>query len=227
MPCKIGGKVEKNIKNKKNKTEIALIMISAALLLIALVFPLIIWDALGGGAMHFMQYSRVSVSGDSDGNSKATFFFGLLYFFGHSSSDFIPTQLFSAQWRVLMGITEISAAAGGLGIITMIFTVLIFVTPLLMIIIYTLKKFTKTKIINKISKYFSISMAAIELLTVIWFSIIIFGMLSKISGYEFRFYDFMAYGGIKLVLEALFSLALCALNVFLFLNILKSKKAEV
>ena len=96
------------------------IVFSAILLALALLFPLIIWDALGSGAMHFMQYGHVSVAGSSAGDSKATFFFGLGYPLSHMGPGvFIPAQLFAAQWRG-NGRHRASALAGGLGMVTMV-----------------------------------------------------------------------------------------------------------
>lgn len=219
--------MEKNIKNKKTggRLEIALITLSVVTLLVAFLFPLIIWDALGGGAMHFMQHGGVNVSGDTAGNSAATFFFGLDYFFTHSGAGtFIPMQLFSAQWRVLMGVTQASAAADGLAVITMILTVLIFVTAGLMLVMYALDRFTNIRLVRKIAKWFSAVVAGIGLITLIWWLIIIFGLMSHIKGDEFKFFDFMAYGGIKFILEAVLTAAMCALNTVLFIKLIRQPK---
>lgn len=206
------------------RLEIVISVVAGVLLLFALFFPLIIWDSLGAGAMHFMQYSGVGVSGSSAGDSKPSFFFGLDYTLSHLSAGFIPAQLFSAQWRVVMGVTEASAAADGLGVITMILTVFLFVTPLLIIAAYVVDLVLKKSITHAIAKYLSVSVAAVELITVIWFAIIVFSMLSQVAPYGFRSFDFMAYGGIKLLVEMIFSAALCALNTVLFVRILKEKK---
>ncbi|HIV63276.1 MAG TPA: hypothetical protein H9693_00710 [Firmicutes bacterium] len=214
----------KNPEKVNKRLKIALISVSGVLLLFALFFPLIIWDSLGNGAEHFMRYGRVGVSGASDGTSKVSFFFGLDYTLSHLSTGFIPAQLFSAQWRVVMGVTEASAAADGLGVITMILTVFLFVTPLLMIAAYIVDLALKKNITRTIAKYLSVSVAAVELITVIWFAIIVFSMLSHVEPYGFRTYDFMAYGGIKLLVEMIFSAALCALNTVLFVRILREKK---
>lgn len=214
---------EKSGKFRRNLLT-AMFIVSAVGLLFALFFPLIIWDALGSGAMHFMQYGRVSVSGASDGSSSATFLYGLGYTLSHmDGGTFIPAQLFSAQWRVVMDVTELSAAADGLGVITMILTVLLFVSLLAMTVIYVLARFTKIPVMTTIAKYMSVSAAAIELITTIWFLIIIFAMAGKVSPFGFRSYDFMAYGGIKLIIETVFSAAMCALNIILFINIVREK----
>lgn len=213
------------IENKNKKTIIALLTLSVVLILFALFFPLIIWDALGGGAMHFMQYSRVGVSGDSSGNSAATFFFGIGYTFEHMGpGSFIPAQLFSAQWRAITGVIGMSQAADSLGVITMILMYFVFITPVLMLGLYSLHSFANFAVVKKITKFFSLAMAAIELLIVVWFSIIIFGLLSRIDGTEFRFFDFMAYGGVKFILEALLLAALCALNTVLSIRLFKEER---
>ncbi|HIW01858.1 MAG TPA: hypothetical protein H9892_00740 [Candidatus Protoclostridium stercorigallinarum] len=209
-----------------SKLEIAIPVVAGVMLLFALFFPLIIWDALGAGAMHFMQYSGVAVAGSSAGDSKATFFFGLDYTLSHLGSGFIPAQLFSAQWRVVLDTTEASAAADGLGVITMILTVLLFVTPLLMIAGYVVDKILKKPITRKIAKYLAIVCAGIEMVTFIWFAIIVFTMAGKVQPYGFRTFDFMAYGGIKFVIEMALCAALCALNTLLFVRILKEEKSK-
>lgn len=208
------------------KIEIALIVVAAITLLLALFFPLIIWDALGNGAEHFMRYGNVGVSGASDGSSKATFFFGLDYTLAHMSTGFIPAELFAAQWRVVLGVTEASPAADGLGVITMILTALLFVSLLAMIVVYVLDRFFKIGFIGKILKYFSAAVAGIEFLTVIWFLIIALSMIGQIKPYGFRTYDFMAYGGVKMLIEAIASAALCTLNTILFIKLLRVKKGN-
>ena len=209
-----------------SKLRNAIIAVSAVMILFLLFFPLIIWDALGAGAMHFMQYSGVAVSGSSAGDSKPTFFFGLDYTLSHLGSGFIPAQLFSAQWRVVLGVTEASAAANGLGVITMILTVFLFVTPLLMIAMHIVDKVLKKTVTGKIVKFSSIALAGIELFTFIWFAIIVFSMASKIKPYGFRTFDFMAYGGVKFSLEMAFCVALCALNTALFVKLMLADRRK-
>ena len=199
------------------------IIVSIIALVIVLFFPIIIWDALGSGAMHFMQYGGVSVSGANNGTSQATFLFGLGYTLTHmDGGTFIPAQLFAAQWRVVMGVTESNAMADALGVITMILTVLLFVSLIAMIVDYVLVKWTKLPVVESIGKILSLVCAIIEGLIVIWFGIIVVSMASKIQPFGFRTYDFMAYGGVKFTIEIVFSLVLCILNTFLFL---KSRKA--
>lgn len=208
----------------RRKTEKTAIIFSAILLVIALFFPLIIWDALGSGAMHFMQHGHVNVAGSSAGDSKATFFFGLTYTFSHMGPGiFIPTQLFSAQWRVVQGVTEASPSADALGTVTLILTVLVFLTTVAMIVVYALDRSGKLPAMRKAAGVLSIVCAAIELLAVVWFGIIVISMLSKVSNYGFRIYDFAAYGGNKLALEAILSLVLCILNTRLFFKLRKEK----
>lgn len=208
------------------RTEKKLIVFSAILLALALLFPLIIWDALGSGAMHFMQYGHVNVAGSSAGDSKATFFFGLGYTLSHMGPGvFIPAQLFAAQWRVVMGVTEASALAGGLGMVTMVFTALLFLTPAAMIVIYALDRSGKRPAVRKAAGGLSGICAVLELLTVIWFGVIVVSMFTKVSNYGFRIYDFAAYGGNKLALEAVLSAVLCILNVRLFIRLRRENQA--
>lgn len=215
---------EKDCNMKQNgKLLTAAMVVSMIALVFALFFPIIIWDALGSGAMHFMQYGGVSVSGANNGSSQATFLFGLGYTLTHmDGGTFIPAQLFSAQWRVVMGVTEANAAADTLGAITMILTVLMFLSLLAMAVDYLLVKCTKIAVFEKVGKILPIVCAVIEGLIVIWFGIIVISMAAKIQPFGFRTYDFMAYGGIKFAIEIAFSLALCILNTFLFLRSRKS-----
>ena len=213
-PQKAGGKLEKSIT-----------ILAVITLLIALLFPLIIWDALGSGAMHFMQHSHVSVAGSSAGDSKATFLFGLDYTLAHMGPGvFIPAQLFSAQWRVVLNTTEASALADNLGAVTMVLTVLLFTTLVVMPILYTIDRRTKSQLVHKIAKIVSGVCSGIELVTVVWFGIITVTMASKISNYGFRIYDFAAYGGFKFLLEIVFCLVLFILNLCLFIKLLKESK---
>lgn len=208
------------------KTEKKLVVFSVILLIFALLFPLIIWDALGSGAMHFMQYGHVNVAGSSAGDSKATFFFGLTYTLSHMGPGvFIPAQLFSAQWRVVQGVTEASALADGLGTVTLILTALVFLTPLVMIVVYSLDRRGKQPAIHKAAGIVALACAVIELITTAWFGVIVAIMLSKVSNYGFRIYDFAAYGGNKLVLEAVFSLILALLNIRLFAKLRAERTA--
>ncbi|MCD7802125.1 MAG: hypothetical protein LUH09_04370 [Clostridiales bacterium] len=208
------------------KTEKKLVVFSVVLLVFALLFPLIIWDALGSGAMHFMRYGHVNVAGSSAGDSKATFFFGLTYTLSHMGPGvFIPLQLFSAQWRVVQGVTEASALADGLGMVTMALTVLVFLTPVVMIVIYSLDRRGKLPVVHKAAGIVAVVCAVIELVTVAWFGVIVVSMLSKVSNYGFRIYDFAAYGGNKLALEAVFSLILAILNIRLLLKLRTERTA--
>lgn len=205
------------------KLEKAIMVVAVITLLIALLVPLIIWDALGSGAMHFMRYGHVSVAGSSAGDSKATFFFGIPYFIANMGpGNFIPAQLFSAQWRVVLETTEASVLADNLGAVTMVLTVLLFVTQIVMIIVYAVDRRIKGNgIFNKIAKIVSGACAGIELVTVIWFGIILVSMLTKINNYSFRIYDFAAYGGVKFLLEVILCLVLFIMNTLLFFKLQK------
>lgn len=217
-------------ENKTNrvgaKLQVAIPVVAGVMLLFVLLFPLIIWDALGAGAMHFMQYSGVSVSGSSAGDSKPTFFFGLDYTLSHLSAGFIPAQLFSAQWRVVLGVTEASATADALGVVTMILTVLLFLSPLALIALHLIDRALKRSATRQAVKYASLVCAVIELITVVWFAVIVLVMASKVQPYGFRTFDFMAYGGIKFTVEIAFCIALCAMNTALFVKLLGADKKQ-
>lgn len=202
------------------KTEKKIIVFSVILLAFALLFPLIIWDALGSGAMHFMQYGHVNVAGSSAGDSKATFFFGLTYTLSHMGPGvFIPAQLFSAQWRVVQNVTEASTLADGLGAVTLLLTALVFLTPVVMTVVYTLDRRGKLPAARRAAGITALACAVAELVTAAWFGIIVAVMLSKVSNYGFRIYDFAAYGGNKLAVEAILSLILALLNIRLALKL--------
>ena len=200
---------KQQIVRKKEKT---LVIWSFIALAIVLVIPLIYWDALGSGAMHFMRNGRVSVSGSSAGDSHATFFFGLLYTFAHMGAGvFIPSQLFSAQWRVVMNTTEASPAADTLGTVSLILIVCMLISLLAMIIIYIVDRHS-SKPSPKGLAGFSRLCAILELITAIWFGVIVVVMATKISPYGFRIYDFLAYGGAKTALEVILNLLLALFN---------------
>lgn len=218
--------MNKTLTLSRKKTERTAIVFAAILLAIALLFPLIIWDALGSGAMHFMQYGHVNVAGSSAGDSKATFFFGLGYTLSHMGGGvFIPAQLFSAQWRVVLGVTEASSLADTLGMVTMFLTVLLFLSPVVMLVVYSLDRSDKVPAVHPVAGIVARVCATVELLTVVWFAIIVISMASKVSNYGFRIYDFAAYGGLKFILEILLSLILLILNLRLAGKLRKESKA--
>ena len=207
------------------KLEKAIAILAIITLVIALLFPLIIWDALGSGAMHFMQYSHVSVAGSSAGDSKATFLFGLDYTLIHMGPGiFIPAQLFSAQWRVVLGTTEASSLADNLGAITMVLMVMLFVTVVVQPVVYLLDRHTKGSRIHQAAKIVAAVCGCVELITAVWFGIVVLSMAGKVSNYGFRIYDFAAYGGFKFTLETVFSLVMGILNGILFAKLLKESK---
>lgn len=198
------------------KKEKRLVFWAIVTLTLFLAVPLIYWDALGSGAMHFMRYSKVSVAGSSAGDSHATFFFGLLYTLKHMGPGvFIPSQLFSAQWRVVMDTTEASSAAETLGTVSLILVVLMLVSLLVMIVLYILDR-RRSLLSAKTLSGICLALAILELITAIWFGVIVIVMASKVAPYGFRIYDFLAYGGAKCSLEVLLNLLLALLNLSLF-----------
>lgn len=215
---------ETTVKKTCMKQEKTIVIWACITLVIALLFPLIIWDALGSGAMHFMRYGNVSVAGSSAGDSKATFLFGLGYTLKHMDANtFIPAQLFAAQWRVVLGTKDASTLANNLGNGTLILTILMFASLVGMIAVYITDRHTKAEELHKAVRILSIILACLEAVTVIWFGVIVFTMMGKVDKYSFRIYDFVAYGGVKFLLEVLFNLLLCILNSRLFFQM--NKKA--
>ncbi|MBR1812429.1 MAG: hypothetical protein IJ773_01255 [Lachnospiraceae bacterium] len=216
--------MEKNspVRLKREKTLIVWSFITLALVLVV---PLIYWDALGSGAMHFMRYSNVNVAGSSAGDSHATFFFGILYTIQHMGPGvFIPSQLFSAQWRVVMNTTEASAQADTLGAISLILVVCMLISLIVMIVLYTIDRHAK-KNAGKAVSAVSLLFAILELVTAVWFGFIVITMATKVSNYGFRIFDFLAYGGAKCSLEVLLNLLLGIKNLRLFSAIKKEAKA--
>ena len=215
---------EKAIRKRKSYLLTASI-VSVVLLAVAIFVPLIICDILSTRSAFFKAYSYVNVYSENN-QSAATFVFGLGFTLRHLSEGFVPWQLFLAQWKLIAGVTELGASGGitFLAVITMILTVFVFVTPVVMAVLYLLTRFTKIGIMTTITKYASIVIAAIEAFTVLWFAIIVIGMATKIGSdlgtvYTVNFWDYMSYGAVKLILEAVLSLWLCTINVRLFLNI--------
>ncbi len=207
--------MEKNSVSCK-KTEKTLIVWSVISFVLVLVVPLIYWDALGSGAMHFMRYGNVSVAGSSAGDSHATFLFGILYTIQHMGPGvFIPSQLFSGQWRVVLNTTGPSATADLLGTVSLALVAAMLISLLVMILVYAVDRRREEKV-GKAVGAVSLLFAMLEFVTAIWFGVIVAVMASKVSNYGFRIFDFLAYGGAKTALEVLLNLVLGILNLRLF-----------
>lgn len=215
---------QKQVRKRKGY-EIGAAVVSVILLIVAFAFPLIICDILSTTSIFFRTVSGVGIYSEYS-DSTAQFFFGLGFTFRHIEEGFVPMQLFTAQWKIIGGVTDATVTSGGftfLGAITMILTILIFVTPFIMIVLYMLDRFTNINIVRKIVKYVSVTLAGIEAFTVLWFFAIIVGLASKmgmtLGAYRFNSMDFLAYGAVKLILEAVFCLGLGYINLRLFLNL--------
>jgi hypothetical protein len=218
---------EEEEKTTRQKLELPLIILSFVLFFGALLIPMIFCDILGSGANYFKSYSMVEISGSAGGNSQATFFFGLFITPDYLDKK-IPLELFMAQWQAIGGNSSAAVSSFAFpGHLTLILIILIFVVSLLQAAFYIVDRVLDKPLLHHIVRYFSIVSASIEGLTAIWQLIIIFGLLSRIDTFNFSNYDFMAYGGLKFIFEAVLGIALCTLNVILFIHMIKAKDEAV
>lgn len=198
---------------KKTKLDgLALAIAIIGLILIA-AFPVIIWDALGNGAQHFMKFGNPGVSGDSSGNSSATFLFGTFY-----SQDFHVVKLFSSQWRVVMGINQTTGtpASDALGAITLIGVIGLIIVCAYEIVMPIVNKILKgNEVIGKVDRWGKLATAAISLFAIIVIGLPVIIMASKIQKYgadAFLKKDFSAYGGYKGIIECVVAFVLLVVN---------------
>ncbi len=219
---------EIDTRSRRQKLEIPVATLGAFTTALMLVVPLIIYDILGAGAYYFESHARslVNISAAAGGNSVATFWFGLIYFFSHTGGgQFIPQQLFSAQWMALQAIKSdsIPAAYSTLGSVTMVLTVLLFATAVVSLVLYIADRHSSKSALHKAVKYFSLSAFCIQAVTAVWFFIIVLGLCLKIepTGQIYNMQDFMVYGGVKMTIECVFAAAMAVLNILLFWTIKK------
>ena len=156
---------------KKGKTQtLRLIFAILGIILIA-AFPLVIWDALGNGAQHFMTYGNPGLTGDSSGNSAVKFFFGTFW-----TDNFNAFGLYSGQWRAVMGIdsktgTGASDFLAALSLIAVIFLIIALVYEIVMFVLSKIKPLKENKILGEVQKWGYLAQSIIYL-----FAIIIIGI---------------------------------------------------
>ncbi|MDD6302055.1 MAG: hypothetical protein PUA56_01915 [Bacillales bacterium] len=194
-------------KTKLDKLALAVAIIG--LILIA-AFPVIIWDALGNGAQHFMKYGNPGVSGDSSGNSSATFCFGTFW-----TQNFNAIRLYAGQWRVVKGINATSGLEG-LGAITFITVIGLIISCIYEICMPILNKILKeNKILGKVDRYGKLVTSILCLFAIIFIGVPVIVMYTKIQKYgsdAFLVKDFPAYGGYKGIIEVVIALILLVVN---------------
>lgn len=207
---------EEDLRTPKQKMQTPVIVLSILLAIVMLALPLIIYDILGAGAYYFEANGKdvVQITSLADGNSTATFFFGLAYTLSHLQRGFIPLQLFTAQWMALTDAASVSPLSTALGVVTLVLTVALFVTAAAAAVIYIVDKRSEKPGVHLLTKRFSTVAFAVQAVTFLWLLILVVGLALKIEPTHqiFNFQDFMVYGGIKLAAEALLTLPLCILN---------------
>lgn len=206
---------------KKSKLDTFSLVISIISILLIAVFPIIIWDALGNGAQHFMQYGNPGISGDSSGNSSVQFLFGTFY-----TSNFNVIKLFSGQWRVAMDIKSNTgtASSDALAIITFISVIGLIILCIYEIVLPIINKIFKDKInVDVIKKYGVIPCIVISVVALVFIGLPTLIMFTKVSKYGFRIQDFNAYGGIKGIIESIIAILLITINVIRLIKIIKLK----
>lgn len=195
-----------------------------------LAFPLILWDALGNGADYFIRFGNPGVSGDSSGNSSVSFFFGLIYTFKHMDSGFIPTKLFSSQWRVMLGVESASGtpASDALAKLSLAVVILLLIACVYVTAMAIVQRIVKDNaIVAKIDRWGAVGVASIALFALIVIAIPTIGMATKVSkfgGIGFKPKDYAAFGGYKGIIEMAIAFVLLAVNGIKFgLSFVKAK----
>ncbi len=210
---------------KKTKLDgLALTIAIIGIILIA-AFPVIIWDALGNGAQHFMKYGNPGVAGDSSGNSAATFLFGTFY-----SENFNVVKLFSSQWRVVLGINQATGtpASDTLAVFTLIGLIGLILTCAYEIVMPIINKILKGNLVlEKVDKWGKLVTMILCLIAIIFIGTPVIVMATKIQKYgtdAFLKKDFSAYGGFKGIIEVIIALILMIINSIKFVRKTKSIK---
>ena len=200
---------------KKTKLDgLALTIAIIGIILIA-AFPVIIWDALGNGAQHFMKY----------GNSAATFLFGTFY-----SENFNVVKLFSSQWRVVLGINQATGtpASDTLAVFTLIGLIGLILTCAYEIVMPIINKILKGNLVlEKVDKWGKLVTMILCLIAIIFIGTPVIVMATKIQKYgtdAFLKKDFSAYGGFKGIIEVIIALILMIINSIKFVRKTKSSK---
>lgn len=214
---------------KKGKTQtLRLIFAILGLILIA-AFPLVIWDALGNGAQHFMTYGNPGLTGDSSGNSAVKFFFGTFW-----TDNFNAFGLYSGQWRAVMGIdsktgTGASDFLAALSLIAVILLIIALAYEIVMFVLRKIKPIKDNKILGEVQKWGYLAQSIIYLFAILIIGIPLLVMASKINIITFRNADFNAYGGIKGIIEVVIAtiMLICTLVDFIPLMLKKKEKLTI
>lgn len=212
---------------KKGKTQtLRLIFAILGIILIA-AFPLVIWDALGNGAQHFMTYGNPGLTGDSSGNSAVKFFFGTFW-----TDNFNAFGLYSGQWRAVMGIdsktgTGASDFLAALSLIAVILLIIALVYEIVMFVLSKIKPLKENKILGEVQKWGYLAQSIIYLFAIIIIGIPLLVMASKINIITFRSADFNAYGGLKGIIEVVIAAIMLACTLVDFIPLMLKKKNKI
>lgn len=212
---------------KKGKTQtLRLIFAILGIILIA-AFPLVIWDALGNGAQHFMTYGNPGLTGDSSGNSAVKFFFGTFW-----TDNFNAFGLYSGQWRAVMGIdsktgTGASDFLAALSLIAVIFLIIALVYEIVMFVLSKIKPLKENKILGEVQKWGYLAQSIIYLFAIIIIGIPLLVMASKINIITFRSADFNAYGGLKGIIEVVIAAIMLACTLVDFIPLMLKNKNKI
>lgn len=212
---------------KKGKTQtLRLIFAILGIILIA-AFPLVIWDALGNGAQHFMTYGNPGLTGDSSGNSAVKFFFGTFW-----TDNFNAFGLYSGQWRAVMGIdsktgTGASDFLAVLSLIAVILLIIALVYEIVMFVLSKIKPLKENKILGEVQKWGYLAQSIIYLFAIIIIGIPLLVMASKINIITFRSADFNAYGGLKGIIEVVIAAIMLACTLVDFIPLMLKKKNKI
>lgn len=212
---------------KKGKTQtLRLIFAILGIILIA-AFPLVIWDALGNGAQHFMTYGNPGLTGDSSGNSAVKFFFGTFW-----TDNFNAFGLYSGQWRAVMGIdsktgTGASDFLAALSLIAVILLIIALVYEIVMFVLSKIKPLKENKILGEVQKWGYLAQSIIYLFAIIIIGIPLLVMASKINIITFRSADFNAYGGLKGIIEVVIAAIMLACTLVDFIPMMLKKKNKI
>lgn len=212
---------------KKGKTQTLRLIIAIIGLILIAAFPLVIWDALGNGAQHFMTYGNPGLTGDSSGNSAVKFFFGTFW-----TENFNAFGLYSGQWRAVMGIdsktgTGASDFLAVLSLMAISLLIIVLVYEIAMFIIRKVKPLKENKIIGEVQKWGYLVESVIYLFVILIISIPLFVMASKINIITFRNADFNAYGGMKGIIEVVIAVLMLACTLVDFIPLLLKKKNDI
>lgn len=188
-------------------------------LLIAILAPLVVVDALGSVAPTFS--SETSIPLNVSGDSQTQFVWYDTYLIQNSTDTFLPTDLFrtGAQWIT----STTGAGASILGVLGLISTWAMYIIPILLYIVLMVSRHYEGNPIDSVKKIGMPVCCGLFLLITIVLGIFCFGYLWNFS-WEYDTHNaffsqfFMAYGGIKItvlmVISFLISIGCGILTVF-------------